>query len=217
MPVPTCSVYSPFSRCGMPQANSTTSRPRCTSPSASDSTLPCSSVMIAEISRRSRSSNSFSLNITRARRSGGVAAQAGKAAAAAATAASTSARLARATWAMTSPAAGFERRRTCRWCRRWFAADEVSDLAHGSILRGRVGGGLRPKHAGRVEGVDRQTQAGKFNTVRVNNWPVSDIRHRLRHKAGLSATNGTGQEIGIWWNTRSAPPAHGARARFFYL
>ena len=42
MPVPTWSVYSPFSRCGMPQANSTTSRPRCTSPSASDSTLPCS-------------------------------------------------------------------------------------------------------------------------------------------------------------------------------
>ena len=31
----------------MPQANSTTSSPRCTSPSASDSTLPCSAVMIA--------------------------------------------------------------------------------------------------------------------------------------------------------------------------
>ena len=50
MPVPTASVYSPFSRCGMPQANSTTSRPRCTSPSASDSTLPCSAVMMAESS-----------------------------------------------------------------------------------------------------------------------------------------------------------------------
>ena len=86
MPVPTASVNSPFSRCGMPQANSTTSRPRCTSPSASDSTLPCSAVMIAESSLRSRSSSSFSLNITRARRSGGVAAQAGHAAAAAATA-----------------------------------------------------------------------------------------------------------------------------------
>ena len=29
----------------MPHANSTTSRPRCTSPSASESTLPCSSVI----------------------------------------------------------------------------------------------------------------------------------------------------------------------------
>ena len=86
MPVPTASVNSPFSRCGMPQANSTTSRPRCTSPSASDSTLPCSAVMMAESSLRSRSSNSFSLNMTRARRSGGVAAHAGHAAAAAATA-----------------------------------------------------------------------------------------------------------------------------------
>ncbi len=47
MPVPTASVYSPLSRCGMPQANSTTSSPRCTSPSASDSTLPCSAVTIA--------------------------------------------------------------------------------------------------------------------------------------------------------------------------
>ena len=106
MPVPTASVNSPFSRCGMPQANSTTSRPRCTSPSASDSTLPCSAVMIAESSVRSRSSSSFSLNMTRARRSGGVAAQAGHAAAAAATALLTSAASASATRAMTSPAAG---------------------------------------------------------------------------------------------------------------
>ena len=106
MPVPTASVYSPFSRCGMPQANSTTSRPRCTSPSASDSTLPCSAVMIAESSRRSRSSSSFSLNMTRARRSGGVAAQAGQAAAAAAAALFTSAVSASATRPETSPAAG---------------------------------------------------------------------------------------------------------------
>ena len=106
IPVPTWSVYSPFSRCGMPQANSTTSSPRCTSPSASDSTLPCSAVMIADISRRSRSSSSFSLNITRARRSGGVLAQAGQAALAAATAVSTSDALAMATRALTSPEAG---------------------------------------------------------------------------------------------------------------
>ena len=42
--VPTFSEYSPFSRCGMPQANSTTSMPRCTEPIASASVLPCSSV-----------------------------------------------------------------------------------------------------------------------------------------------------------------------------
>ena len=40
--VPTFSEYSPFSSCGMPQANSTTSMPRCTEPIASGSVLPCS-------------------------------------------------------------------------------------------------------------------------------------------------------------------------------
>ena len=90
----------------MPQANSTTSNPRCTSPSASDSTLPCCSVMMALISLRSRSSNSFSLNMTRARRSGGVLAQAGHAAAAAATALFTSSAPANATRADNSPEAG---------------------------------------------------------------------------------------------------------------
>ena len=38
----TCSLNPPFSRLGTPQANSTFSRPRATSPAASDSTLPCS-------------------------------------------------------------------------------------------------------------------------------------------------------------------------------
>jgi len=40
-------VNAPLIRYGMPQANSTTSWPRLTSPSASESTLPCSEVMIA--------------------------------------------------------------------------------------------------------------------------------------------------------------------------
>src|ERR1700729_3944427 len=44
-PVETFSENPPLSRCGMPQANSTTSRPRATSPAASEATLPCSSVM----------------------------------------------------------------------------------------------------------------------------------------------------------------------------
>ena len=46
-PVETPSEKPPLSRCGMPHANSTTSRPRVTSPSASESTLPCSAVMSA--------------------------------------------------------------------------------------------------------------------------------------------------------------------------
>ena len=41
------SEYSPLSSCGIPQANSITSRPRCTSPAASESTLPCSSETIS--------------------------------------------------------------------------------------------------------------------------------------------------------------------------
>ena len=41
-PVETFSENPPLSRCGMPQANSTTSRPRATSPAASEATLPCS-------------------------------------------------------------------------------------------------------------------------------------------------------------------------------
>src|SRR6266700_4402790 len=40
-PVETFSEKPPLSRCGMPQANSTTSRPRATSPAASEATLPC--------------------------------------------------------------------------------------------------------------------------------------------------------------------------------
>jgi hypothetical protein len=62
--------------------------------------------MIALIALRSRSSNSFSLNMTRARRSGGVFAQAGHAAAAAATALFTSSAPASATRADNSPDAG---------------------------------------------------------------------------------------------------------------
>ena len=48
-PVETFSENPPLSRCGMPQANSTTSRPRATSPAASEATLPCSSVISCAI------------------------------------------------------------------------------------------------------------------------------------------------------------------------
>ncbi len=91
MPGPALSVYSPFSRCGAPMQNSTTSRPRCTSPAASGRVLPCSrdsaSASLSMSRLRSRT-NSIS---TRARRCGLVAAQAGCARAAEATAASSSA------------------------------------------------------------------------------------------------------------------------------
>ena len=105
-PVPTASVKSPRSRCGMPQANSRTSMPRVTEPIASDSTLPCSRVMTRASSSLRLSTSSLKAKITRALRSGGVAAQAGAASAAARTAASTSATLAKGTRATTSPADG---------------------------------------------------------------------------------------------------------------
>ncbi len=106
MPVETWSVKSPLSSCGMPQANSTMSMPRLTSPCASVKTLPCSAVMAWASSSLCWLSSSRKRNITRARRSGGVSAHLGKAAWAAATAASTSAREARATRPVTWPVAG---------------------------------------------------------------------------------------------------------------
>ncbi|MNT49294.1 hypothetical protein D3C72_1861360 [compost metagenome] len=45
MPPPIWSEYWPLSSCGMPQANSTISMPRITSPLASENTLPCSRVI----------------------------------------------------------------------------------------------------------------------------------------------------------------------------
>ena len=104
--VPTFSLNSPFSSCGMPQANSTTSMPRITSPRASDSTLPCSAVIRPASSSRCCSSSALNRNITRARCSGGVAAQAGSALAAAAIAARVSSALAYATMPRSAPVAG---------------------------------------------------------------------------------------------------------------
>jgi hypothetical protein len=66
--VPTFSEYSPFSSCGMPQANSTTSMPRCTEPIASGSVLPCSAVMRRAMSIWLACSSARNFCITRARR-----------------------------------------------------------------------------------------------------------------------------------------------------
>jgi len=104
-PAPTSSACSPFSRCGMPVANSTTSSPRCTEPAASGSVLPCSSVMAAAISPVCCSSRSRNRMRIRARRSGVVARQAGRAARALSTARSTSASLANGTVRTTRPVA----------------------------------------------------------------------------------------------------------------
>ena len=54
-PVEACSEYEPLSSVGIPQTYSITSIPRCTSPSASESTLPCSAV--SSFARSSRCSS----------------------------------------------------------------------------------------------------------------------------------------------------------------
>ena len=66
-PVETFSENPPLSRCGMPQANSTTSRPRATSPAASEATLPCSSVISCAISLAWDRMSSRNANSTEAR------------------------------------------------------------------------------------------------------------------------------------------------------
>jgi hypothetical protein len=105
-PVATCSLKPPFSRFGTPHANSTFSRPRETSPRASETTLPCSADTSDAISFRLAEMSSRKLNITSARRVSDVARHAGNAAAATATAASTSAVLARSTELLCWPEAG---------------------------------------------------------------------------------------------------------------
>ena len=90
----------------MPQANSTTSWPRVTSPRASESTLPCSAVMIAASSSLRAFSSSRNANRIWVRLASEVSRQRGNAAAAAATTSFTSSSLASASWAVTSPVAG---------------------------------------------------------------------------------------------------------------
>jgi len=105
-PEETWSEYSPFSSCGIPQANSTTSSPRSTSPFASSSTLPCSEETIRASSSTLRSSSSRKANMTLARRLREASDQSTKASRAAATATSTSAGSASTTSACGPPVAG---------------------------------------------------------------------------------------------------------------
>ncbi|MCY1554364.1 hypothetical protein D9M68_909330 [compost metagenome] len=108
MPPPIWSVYWPLSNWGMPQANSTISMPRVTSPLASEKTLPCSRVISSASSSWCLSSSALKLNRMRARLSAGVSDQAGKAALAAATASATSSLDASGIDAVTSPVAGLK-------------------------------------------------------------------------------------------------------------
>ena len=100
------SVNAPFIRCGIPQANSTTSWPRLTSPSASESTLPCSAVMIAANSGLRAFSSSRNANRIWVRRASEVSRHPGNASTAAWTTSLTSFSLASASCADTSPVAG---------------------------------------------------------------------------------------------------------------
>src|SRR5690606_16375830 len=101
------SVNMPLSRCGMPHANSTTSCPRCTSPSASECTLPCSAVMIAASSSLRELSSSRKAKSTSVRFARDASRHAGNAARAEAMTAETSSALARGTSPVTWPVAGF--------------------------------------------------------------------------------------------------------------
>ena len=141
-PPDTSAEWAPLSRWGMPQANSTLSRPRATSPCASDATLPCSRVTMAASSSRSACSSSRSRNSIPARRPDGDSPQAAAASTASLTAPSTSAADASATSAVCTPRAGSktgavrpEEPATARPPIQWPMA---------SIRAGRAGGRSRP-------------------------------------------------------------------------
>ena len=102
----TFSENPPLSRCGMPQANSTTSRPRATSPAASEATLPCSAVISAARSLMWLCTSSRNENKIAARLDSETLLQVSEAVVAAATTASTSAGLAKSTCPLTWPVAG---------------------------------------------------------------------------------------------------------------
>ena len=106
MPVETSELDEPCRRFGRPQANSTFSIPRATSPLASSSTLPCSRVTAAASSSRLALSSSRSAKSRPARRVSEDEPHSRDASTAEATTTSTSAGDARATSAVCTPRAG---------------------------------------------------------------------------------------------------------------
>ena len=107
-PVDACSENSPFNSVGIPQANSITSRPRVTSPIASDSTLPCSATRIRAMSSLRACTSSRMLNISSARFASETPRHEAKAAFADCTARSTSSTDARSTAPLCRPVAGLK-------------------------------------------------------------------------------------------------------------
>ena len=107
MPAAMSSELYPWIRIGTPQATSTFSIARRSSPRDSASVLPHSIVIVREISSKFRSSRSFSLNRYWTRSVTGVLRQAGKARWAASTAAPTSRGVDSGVVAISSPVAGF--------------------------------------------------------------------------------------------------------------
>ncbi|OGO57311.1 MAG: hypothetical protein A2V85_15565 [Chloroflexi bacterium RBG_16_72_14] len=105
-PVEACSLKPPLRRCATPHANSRFSRPRASSPSASEGTLPCSAVSRAAMSLRWWSTRFRMRNMMSVRFDSEVARQAGNAAFAAATARSTSSAEAKSTHLAWVPDAG---------------------------------------------------------------------------------------------------------------
>ncbi len=105
---PTLRLYSPLSSSGAPQAYSTFSMPRCSSPTASSRVLPCSSLISAAILSLLASSSCLKRNMTWARLAGGVLRQAGKAALAESMAAWMVPRSASSTWRTGSPMDGLK-------------------------------------------------------------------------------------------------------------
>jgi hypothetical protein len=90
----------------MPQANSTTSSPRATSPAASEATLPCSELTSPASSAVCCTSSSRNRNKIAVRRARDIPRQPGNALAAAATASPTTAAEAKSTVPATWPVAG---------------------------------------------------------------------------------------------------------------
>src|SRR3954447_18252571 len=106
IPRATFSIVSPLSKEGTPQANSTISILRRTSPRDSVKVLPCSRVLQRVISSNFSSSIVLKRNSTRARSTGGVSHQGGNAASAASTASFTCAAVHIGVSAITSPVEG---------------------------------------------------------------------------------------------------------------
>src|SRR5438309_876245 len=144
MPAEMLPENSPFIRCGMPQANSTTSRPRWIEPLASESTLPCSFEMRSASSSMCRSINSLNRNITRARARGEVSDQPAKASLALAIARSTSAFEARGTLAASAPVVGLNTSpkrppfspRTCLPPMKWASSRTLASAASRVFMGG---------------------------------------------------------------------------------